>query len=89
MAVSQCFSSHSPKFYAEGMHSLITLDKCVNLQGDCVQSTSFFSFLVGNVILNKNVAKKANTCCVVLVHNHFHCCTSCVMYSCIYSVNSV
>jgi len=98
--VSQWFSSHSPEFCAEGMHFLITLDKCVNLQGDSIQSRSFFSFCVGNVILNKNVDKKANTRCVFLlsdqptqkidlVHNHFHCCISCVMNICIYSVNFV
>jgi hypothetical protein len=61
VVVSQWFSSHSPEFCAEGMRLLITLAKCMNLQGDCVQSRSFVSFLVGNVILNKNVDKKANT----------------------------
>ena len=65
--LSLWFSSHSPEFCAEGMHSLITLDKCMNLQS--IQSRSFFSFLVGNVILNKNVTKKANTCCVFLLYD--------------------
>jgi hypothetical protein len=43
-AVSQWFRCQHPEFRAEGVRSLITRNKCMNLQGDCVEKYAIVVF---------------------------------------------
>ena len=59
-AVSQSSRSQNPKFCVEGVHSLITRDKCLDLQDDYVEKEAIVMFSHDEAYFESTLAEKGD-----------------------------